>query len=56
MTPTSRSERCVGDPPEHPSKPSACPSCRSENIFPTFDPTVDYFECVRCGNVWELEG
>lgn len=51
---TSLSEQCAGDPPQCCVTPKECPECHSQNIFPTFDPTIDYFECVPCGNVWEV--
>lgn len=56
MTANSPSDRCASDPPEGCSKPSECPECHSDNVFPTFDPTIDYYECARCSNVFEFKG
>lgn len=37
------------------SRPKACANCGSDDIFPTFDPTANYFECNACSNVFEVE-
>lgn len=38
------------------SRPTACPNvgCGSDDIWPRFDPSGDWFECGACSWVWEV--